>query len=113
MAKNKNIFKEQARIPLNLNIEKDDFVKIEKQLSISCRFQSIQIWSKREKPFSNKKAQNQSIRGQITFGIQLQTSPSKCNTRKLHSIIWNTAKKILSINRGNQNKQYNEATEKL
>ena len=29
--------------------------------------------------------QNQSIRGQITFGIQLQTFPSKSNTRKLQS----------------------------
>ena len=28
-----------------------------------------------KKPYSNEKPQNQSIRGQITFGIQLQTFP--------------------------------------
>ena len=62
-------------------------------MSNSCRFQSIQTWGQRKKPFSNKKPQNQSIRGQITFGIQFQTFPSKCNTRKLQSKTWNTAEK--------------------
>ena len=43
----------------------------------------------------NKKPQNQSIRGQITSGIQLQMFPSKCNTRKHQSKTWNTAEKKL------------------
>ena len=43
--------------------------------------------------FPVKKRQNQSIRGQITFGIQLQTFPLKCNTRKLQYKTWNTANK--------------------
>ena len=56
----------------------------------------MQIWVRADKkstkkPFSNKKTQNQSIRGQITFGIQLQTFPSKCNTGELQSKTWNTA----------------------
>ena len=41
--------------------------------------------STKEAIFQQKKTQNQSIRGQITFGIQLHTFPSKCNTRKLQS----------------------------
>ena len=60
-------------------------------MSISYRFQSIHIWSQRKKPFSNKNCQNQSIRGQNTFGIQIQTFPSKCSTRKFQSKTWNTA----------------------
>ena len=62
-------------------------------MSYSCRFHSIRIWTQRKKPFPKKNPQNQSIRGQITFGIQLQTFPSKCNTRKLRSKTWNTAEK--------------------
>ena len=49
--------------------------------------------STKEAIFQQKKTQNQSIRGQITFGIQLHTFPSKCNTRKLQSKTWNTAEK--------------------
>ena len=32
-----------------------------------------------------QKPQNQTVRGQITFGIQVHTFPSKCNTRKIQS----------------------------
>ena len=45
--------------------------------------------------FLTKKSQNQPIRGQIPPGIQLQTLPSKCNTRKLRSKTWDTAEKKL------------------
>ena len=61
----------------------------------------------------HKKTQNQSIRGQIFFGIQLQTFPWKCNTRKLQSKTWNKAKKTHSNNGGNYTHQYNEVKEKL
>ena len=40
-----------------------------------------------------QKTQNQSIRGQIAFGIQLQTFASKCNTRKLQPKTWNRDEK--------------------
>ena len=99
--KSTSIFEEQTRIPLKLNIEKNCCRQKKQQLSNSCRFQSIQRWSRREKPFPNKKPQNQSIRGQITLGIQLQTFPSKCNTRTLQSKTWNTAQKTHSNNGGN------------
>ena len=105
-------FKKQTRIPLKLNIEKN-WCRQKKPLSNSCRFQSIQIWSQWKKPFSNKKLQNQSIRGQITFGIQLQTFLSKCNTRKLQSETWKTAEKTHSKNGGSYTHQYNEVKEKL
>ena len=64
-------------------------------MSNFCSFQSIKIWSQRRKPFSNKTPQNKSIRSQITFGIQLQTFPSKCNSRKRQFKTWNTAEKNL------------------
>ena len=70
-----------------------DVVKIEKQLSMCCKFLSIQIGSQQKKPFSNKKPQNQFIRGQITFGVQLQLFPSMCNKPKLQSKTQNTAEK--------------------
>ena len=35
-----------------------------------------------------KKLQAQSIRGQINFGMQLQTFQEKCNTRKLQPKTW-------------------------
>ena len=60
-----------------------------------------------------KKTQNQSIRAQITFRIQLQTFPSKCNTRKLQYKTWTTAEKTHSNNGGNYTHQYNEVKEKL
>ena len=76
MDKNTSISKKnRPEYPSNWTSKKFDVVKKEKQLSISCRFHSTQIWSQRKKPFSNKKPQNLSIRGQITFGIQLQTFP--------------------------------------
>ena len=60
-----------------------------------------------------QKPQNQSISVQITFGIQLQTFPSKCNTKKLQSKTWNTAEKTNSNNVGNYTHQNNEVKEKL
>ena len=69
--------------------------------------------STKEAIFRQKKPQNQSIRGQITFGIQLQTFPSKCNTRKLQSKTRNIAEKTHSKNEGNYTHQYNEVKEKL
>ena len=47
------------------------------------------------------KTQNQSIHGQIFFGIQLQTFPSKCKSGKFQSKIWNIAKETQFINGGN------------
>ena len=41
-----------------------------------------------------KKTQNQSILGQITFGIQLQTFPQECNTRKLQPETWPIDEKV-------------------
>ena len=67
----------------------------------------------KEAIFLQKKPQNQHIPGQITFGIQMQTFPSKCNTRKLQSITWNTANKTHSNNGGNYTHQNNEVKEKL
>ena len=65
------------------------------------------------KPVPNKKPRNQSIRGQITSAIQLQTFPSKNNTRKLQYKSWTTAEKTHSTNGGNYTYQYNEVKEKL
>ena len=89
-------------------MKKTDVVKKEQQLSNSCRIQSIKIWSQRKKPFPNKKPQNQFIRGEITFGIQLQTFPSKCKTRNLQSKTWNRAEKTHSNNGSNYTHQYNQ-----
>ena len=69
--------------------------------------------STEEAIFQQKKPQNQFIRGQITFGIQLQTFPSKCNTRKLQFKTGNTAEKPISNNGGNYTHQYKEVEEKL
>ena len=67
-------------------------------MSNSVGFQSIQIWSQRKKPFSNKKPQNWSVRGQITSGILLQTFPSNCSTRKTQCKTRNTAEiKLIPI----------------
>ena len=38
-----------------------------------------------------KKTLKHSIQGQFTFGIQLQTLPSKCNRRKFQTETWHTA----------------------
>ena len=84
--KSTSIFKEQARIPLKLNIEKTSCrqkrITIEQLLQDSVH---TNMKSTKGAIFQQKKTQNQSIRGQITFGIQLQTFPSECNTRKLQS----------------------------
>ena len=68
----------------------------------------MQTWSQQKKPYSYKKLRNQSIRGQVTFGIQLQTFPLKCNMRKLQSKTWKTDEKTHSNNRGNYTRHYNE-----
>ena len=59
------------------------------------------------------KIQNQSIRGQITFGIQLQTSPSKSNRREIQSKTETQLKKTHPNSGSNHTNQYNEAKEKL
>ena len=59
------------------------------------------------------KIQNQSIRGQITFGIQLQTSPSKSNRREIQSKTETQLEKTHPNNESNHTNQYNEAKEKL
>ena len=100
--KNTSFFKEQTRIPLKLKIEKTwcrQKRTIEQFLQTSVHTDNR---STKETIFQQK-IQNQSIRGQITFGIQLQTFPSKGN-RKLQSRTWNTAeKKTHSNNGGNKN----------
>ena len=55
------------------------------QISVRKDFKSTQ------KAIFEQKPENQSIHGQTTLGIQLQTVPSKCNTRKIQSKIWNIA----------------------
>ena len=67
----------------------------------------------KEAIFQQKKPQSQSIPGQITFGIQMQTFPSKCNTRKHQSKTWNTAAKTHSNNGANYTHQWNEVKEEL
>ena len=52
-----------------------------------------------------QKTQNQSIRCQITLGIQLHTLPSECSTRKLQSKTWNIAEKTHFNNAGNYTHQ--------
>ena len=65
------------------------------------------------KAIFEQKPQNQSNLGQIILGIQLQTFPSMCNTRKTHSKIWNIALKNHSLNGINQTYQKKEVKEKL
>ena len=48
-----------------------------------------------KKPYSKKKPQNQYICDPITYGIQLQTFPQKCNTRKHQAETWPTEEKGL------------------
>ena len=82
-------------MPLKLNIEKiwcrqkrkttEQFV----QISVLADMKSTKEGNSQQKP------QNQPIRGQTTSGIQLQTFPSLCNTRKLRFKTWNTAEKKL------------------
>ena len=60
-----------------------------------------------------QKPQNQTVRGQITFGIQVHTFPSKCNTRKIQSETWNSAEKNSLYNGSTYTHQYKEVKEKL
>ena len=69
MAKKYKHFKEQTRIPLKLNIEKNWCRQKKTTIEQFCKFQSIHIISQWKQPFSNKKPQNESIRGEITFWI--------------------------------------------
>ena len=50
-------FREQTRKPVKLTIEKNDVDKKEWQLNNSCRFHPMQIWSGRNKAYSNRKLQ--------------------------------------------------------
>ena len=50
----------------------------------------MQIWRQRTEAYSNKNTPIQGIRGQISFGIQLQTFPQKWNTREHPSQTWAT-----------------------
>ena len=86
-------FLEQTRIPLKLVIEKIWSCQKKNTLEQSCKFQSLQIWSQLKMQYSNEKLQNQSIRGQMTFGIQLQTFAEKCNTEQLQPKTWNADEK--------------------
>ena len=60
--------------------------------------QFLQIWlyidikSNKKAILQQKNTRNHSIQGQFTFGIQLQTLPSKCNKRKFQTETWITAK---------------------
>ena len=76
-------FKEQTRILLELTIEKIRCRQKGASLSNSCKFQSMQIWIQK-KLYSNENFRNQPIRGQITFGIQLQTFPWHWNTKNFN-----------------------------
>ena len=59
--------------------------------------QFLQIWfytdmkSTKKAILQQKKPRNHFIQGQFTFGIQLQTLPSKCNNINFQSKNWNTA----------------------
>ena len=48
---------------------------------------------RRNVTFLGKKIPNQTFRCQISFGLQLQTFPYKCNTRKLQPKSWRTENK--------------------
>ena len=54
-----------------------------------------------------QKIKNQSICDQISFGVQLQTFPWQCNTKKFQPKTWNIDKKTHSNNRGNYTHQNN------
>ena len=56
----------------------------------------MQIWSRRNDELFNKKLQKDTSRGQITFGIQLQTFSWHCNKRKLKPNSWNIDEKKLN-----------------
>ena len=72
--KSTSIFKEQTRIPLELNIEKNLMSsKKNNNWAIPADFSPYRYEVDEGSHFPTKKTQNQSIRGQITFGIQLQT----------------------------------------
>ena len=97
--KSTTIFKKQTRVPLKLNIEKKWWrQKKNNKSAILENFSPYRYEVNERSLFPLKKPQNQSFRGQITFGIQLQTFPSKCNTRKLESKTWNIAEKTQSNN---------------
>ena len=63
--------------------------------------------STREAIFQQK-TQNQSIRDQNSFGIQMQRIWKKRNTRNLQTKTWNKANKTHSSNEGNYTHQYKE-----
>ena len=63
--------------------------------------------STREAIFQQK-TQNQSIRGQISFGIQMQRIWQKRKTRNLQPKTWNKAEKTHSSNEGNYTHRYKE-----
>ena len=60
-----------------------------------------------------QKPQNQTVRGQITFGIQVHTFPSECNTRNFNLKHETRLKKTHSNNGGTYTRQYKEVKEKL
>ena len=76
-------FKEQTRITLKLTIEKFDVVKKEQVWANHANFSPYR-YEVKKKIYSNEELQNQSIRGQITFGIQLQTFAWNCNTKNFN-----------------------------
>ena len=85
---------EQTKTPLKIVIKKICSRWRKSTLEQSCNFQSLQIWSQQKKQYSNEKLQNQSISGQITFGIHFQTFPQECSTRKLQPETWPTDEKV-------------------
>ena len=85
---------EQTKIPFKRVIRKICSRRRKSTLEQSCNFQSLQIWCQQKKQYSNEKLQNQSISGQITFGIHFQTFPQECSTRKLQPETWPTDEKV-------------------
>ena len=113
MPKKTSIFEEQTRIPLELNIEKiwcpQKRTTIQQFLQISDHTDQKST----KEVLSRQKNQKQSIRCEITLGIQLHTFPSECNTTKLQSKTWKIVEKAHLENGGNYTHQYNEVKEKL
>ena len=65
----------------------------------------------KKKIYSNEELQNQSIRGQITFGIQLQTFAWNCNTKSFNLKADPQMKKTHSSQRFNFIHQHYEVRE--
>ena len=86
--------------------------KVTKKQFLQIVFYTDMMWTKKA-ILQQKKTRNHSIQGQFTFGIHLQSLPSKCNTRKIQPKTWDTAIKFLSNILGKYTHQNIDVKKKL